>query len=177
MGQPIEELPEESKRIEVFTDGKLVATSLTPRIARYQVSRFCEWVRESDGRYTYLLSPRSLAVAEGQGLKIAHLETLLNKYGEAIPSNLLQALHQWDQKGEQVSIHPAMILRVDSPKIMDKLRDSTAGRFIEDALGPTSAIIKPGAIDKVTAALVRLGYLSQVELTDQTNDETTAQEL
>ena len=177
MGQPIGELPQENQPIEVFSDGKLTAMSLTPRLARYQVSRFCEWVREAEGIYTYLLTPHSLKLAAEQGLKITHLEILLNKYGESIPPNLINALRQWDQKGQQVRIQSAIILRVDSPQILKALRETQAGRFIGDVLGPTSAIIKAGAVEKVTAALVRLGYLSQVEFLGKDRDSNDLQEL
>jgi hypothetical protein len=52
---------------------------------------------------------------------------------------------------------------VEDPKILGALRASPAGRFISDPLGPTAAIIEPGAADKVASALVRLGYLSDVD--------------
>jgi hypothetical protein len=177
MGQPIKELPQENQPIEIFSDGKLTATYLTPRLARYQVSRFCEWVRESKGKYTYLLTPRSLKAAADQGLKIIHLETLMNKYGESLPPNLISALHQWDQKGEQIRIQSVIILRVGSAQILQALRDSSAGRFLGDALGPTSAVIKAGAVEKVTAALLRLGYLSQVEFSGDDAESNAEQEL
>jgi hypothetical protein len=104
-----------------------------------------------------------LQAASEQGLKPSHLETLLNKYGEAPPPSLIKALHQWDKNHGQVKIHPAMILRVEDPKILGALRDSPAERFISDPLGPTAAIIEPGAADKVASALARLGYLSDVD--------------
>jgi hypothetical protein len=76
---------------------------------------------------------------------------------------LIKALHQWDQKGGQVKIHPAVILQMEDPKILGALRESSAGRFISDPLGPSAAIIKPGAAEKVASALARLGYLSDVD--------------
>ena len=176
MGKPLQDLPDEDQPIEVFSDGKLIAKRLTPRIARYQLSRFGVWTKETQQAYSYQLTPSSLAAASEQGLKISHLETLLNKYGEAIPPNLLQALHQWDHKGGEVHIQPAVILRVDNAKILQALRNSPAARFLGDGLGPTSVIIKPGAVDKVRAALLRLGYLSEVAL-DVEDHETGIEEL
>jgi hypothetical protein len=63
-----------------------------------------------------------------------------------------------------VRIHPAVILRVEDPRILQALMESPAGRFLGDPLGPTSVILNPGAEEKVAAALARLGYLSDVEL-------------
>jgi len=176
MGKPLQDLPDEDEPIEVFSDGKLIAKRLTPRIARYQLSRFGVWTKETQQTYSYQLTPSSLAAASEQGLKISHLESLLNKYGEAIPPNLVQALHQWDQKGGEVHIQPAVILRVDNAKILQALRNSPTARFLGDGLGPTSVIIKAGAVDKVRAALLRLGYLSEVAL-DVEDHETGIEEL
>jgi len=134
-------------------------------------------VDETDEKYFYQLSPASLKVAAEQGLKIAHLETLLNKYGETPPPSLVKALNQWEQKGGQVKMQPAVILRVDSPQILKLLRESPAGRFVGDPLGPTAAIINPGAERKISDALAKLGYLSDIEYTLGAADQSGDQEL
>jgi hypothetical protein len=164
LGQPIMELDQEDQSLVAFSDGTLTAATHTPRVARYQVARFCAWVAENSTLYTYQLTPASLSVAAAQGLKISHLETLLNKFGEAPPPSLIAALRQWDHKGGQVRIHPAMVLRVEDPGILQALMESPAGRFLGDPLGPTAVILNPGAEEKVATALARLGYLSDVEL-------------
>ncbi len=163
LGKPIPNAPKEEKPIKAFSDGTITASALTPRIARYQVSRFCLWLSEREETYTYKLTPKSLQTGAEQGLKPVHLETLLKKYGEAPPPSLIKALNQWDKKGGQVKIRPAVILQVADTKILTALRESPAGRFISDPLGPTAAIIEPGAAEKVASALVRLGYLSDVD--------------
>lgn len=163
LGKSIINIPEEAQPIKAFSNGVITAEALTPRIARYQVSRFCLWVSERQGTYTYKLTPKSLKTGAEQGLKTTHLEMLLRKYGETPPPSLIKALQQWDQAGRQVRIRPAVILQVEDPKILGLLRESPAGRFISDPLGPTAAIIEPGAADKVASALVRLGYLSDVD--------------
>jgi len=159
---------DEDHPIEVFSDGTLKASCYTPRLARYQVSRFCNWVEESATQYTYHLSPASLKTAAQQGLKISHLETLFNKYSQAPPPSLIQALHQWEKSGQQAQIQPCVILRVETPQILKKLRESPAGRFVGNPLGPTAAILHPGAIEKVSAALARLGYLCDIETSVET---------
>lgn len=163
LGKPATNAPKEDQPIKAFSDGTITASTLTPRIARYQVSRFCQWVSEREDTYTYKLTPKSLQSGAEQGLKPVHLDTLLKKYGEAPPPSLIKALNQWDKKGGQVKIHPAVILQVADTKILAALRESSARRFISDPLGPTAAIIEPGAAEKVASALVRLGYLSDVD--------------
>jgi len=163
LGRPLENLPEENDPIEAFSDGSLSVSRYTPRLARYQVSRFCLWTGETKTHYTYQMTPRSLEAAIGQGLKILHLEKLLNNYSKNVPPVLIQSLNQWQQKGGQVRMHPGMILRVEDPRILTALRDTSAGRFLGDILGPTSVLIDPGAAEKVADALARLGYLSDIE--------------
>ena len=163
MDQPVMGLVEEDQLIEALSDGRLVVPRLAPRLARYQVSRFGLWVEESNERHVYQLTPASMSAAAAQGLKISHLETLLSKYAKHTPPSLVEAVRQWEKKGGQVQIQQVVILRVDSPKIMLALRDSPAARFVGDPLGPTTAVIYPGAVKQVRSALARLGYLSDVE--------------
>ena len=163
MAQPVKALAEEDQLVEALTDGRLIVPRLAPRLARYQISRFGLWVEETTEAYAYQLTPASLKEAAVQGLKAAHLESLLTKYAKHTPPSLVDAVRQWEKKGGQVQIQQAVILRVDSPKIMQALRESPAVRFVGDPLGPTTAIIYPGAVNKVRSALARLGYLSDVE--------------
>lgn len=163
LAQPVRGLMEEDQLVEALSDGTLLVPRLAPRLARYQISRFCLWVDETEDTYSYQLTPESLNEAAAQGLKTSHLESLLKKYAGNTPPSLLDAVRHWDKKGGQVKIQKAVILRVDSPKIMQALRESSAGRFVGDPLGPTAAVIYPGAVTKVRTALARSGYLSDVE--------------
>jgi hypothetical protein len=162
LGKPLEGLPLEDQKVSAHSDGSLKAPRLTPRLARYQVSRFCLWQEETEDYFQYKLTPSSLKTASEQGLRISHLEKLLNRYGEEPPPSLIGALHRWGQFGGEAQIHPGIILRVASPQILQALRETPAGRFIDDPLGPTSAIVHPGAAEKVAKALARLGYLSDL---------------
>jgi len=163
MGKPVEGLPEENQSLVARSDGVITASTHTSRLTRYQVARFCLWIDESQTTYTYRVTPASLSAAAKQGLKAGHLETLLNKFSEDPPPSLFNALQQWDQKGGQALIQPVVVLRVEHPHILQALRDSPAGRFLGDPLGPTSVILNPGAEEKVAAALARLGYLVDID--------------
>ncbi len=166
LGKPVEDLPSEDATVTAFSDGSLKVPRLVPRLGRYQISRFCNWEEETEKEYRYQLTPASLKAASEQGLRINHLEKLLNRYGEDPPPNLIEALHRWDKNGGEVRIHPGVILRVNTPQILQALRESPAGRFIGEPLGPTSAIVRPGAEEKVAKALARLGYLSDLSNSD-----------
>ena len=161
-GQPPIGLAEEDQILKVLSDARIVAGNHSPRLARYQVSRFGLWQKETEDAYTYQLTPQSLQEAAGQGLKVTHLETLLNQYGEPIPPSLVSALRRWRKDGGQVRIHPCVVLRVEDPIILSLLRNTPAERFLGDLLSATAVIIHPDATEKVRAALARLGYLSDV---------------
>jgi len=175
LGRAVRGLPDEEVQVEALSDGRLIVSPHTPRLARYQLSRFCQWMDETADAYIYQLTPTSLSDAAEQGLKAPHLETLLKKYGKELPPSLLKALQNWDRKGGQARIFPAVVLQIASPKILQALRDSPAARFLGDPLSPTAVIVQQGAVEKVRAALARLGTLSDVELTeveDMIYDET-----
>jgi hypothetical protein len=93
---------------------------------------------------------------------IKQFMTLLDKHAEHVPPNLVTALERFEQQGRQARIEGVMVLRLSSPEILEELRASRAARFLGDPLGPTTVIVKPGAREKVLAALVEMGYLGEI---------------
>lgn len=161
------ELPEENELVLVGRDGKLEMTSLVPRIARYQLSRFTEWHTLQPDRFVFQLSPGSLQVAAEQGLELKHLRALLRKYGKpGIPPALQKALTRWESQGLEARIEPLLVLRLAEPELLEKLRESKASSCLGDVLGPTAVMVKPGCASRVRAALWELGVL-----TDLSGDE------
>lgn len=157
-------LAKESKSIQ--TDSKLIiqVPPLAPRSVRYQIARFCNWEAKKKGNFTYRITPTSLEIAKSQGLKITHLTTLLTKNNAGpLPPNLSKSLERWDKEGTQAHLETMLVLRVNSPEILQALRDSRAKRFLGDPLGPTTIMVKPGAWQQVMEALGEVGYLVQNE--------------
>jgi hypothetical protein len=151
--------------IVVTSAGTLSMTPLTPRYARYMVSRFCTWETPRLNTYAYRLTPASLKTARDQGLNITHLISLLRRYTKTdLPPSLVKALKRWDETGTEVEFEKVCVLRVARPEIMDALRKSPAARFLGEPLGPLTIIVPQDALDKVMAALARMGYLSDVIL-------------
>jgi hypothetical protein len=56
-----------------------------------------------------------------------------------------------------------LVLRVASPDVLQALRASRAARFLGDPLGPTTIVVKPGAAEKVLAALADIGCLGAID--------------
>jgi len=153
----------EDKKLNISSQGVISVHRLTPRVVRYQVSRFCEWDMPRDDVYRYRISTNSLAKAKGQGLKVEHLLALLTRHSEAgIPPSLVKALKRWEVNGTEARVQTQMILKVSKPEILEELRKSRAAKFLGDVLSPTTVIVKSGAIQKVMEALTELGLLAEV---------------
>ena len=163
-GNSPEGLPEETETILATSDARLRVPRLTPRVARYQIARFCLWDGEDDNLYKYHLTPESLKIAKMQGLQISHLLAILNRYASTIPPTLVKALERWDEHGTEVRIEHVYILRLSTPEILKQLRTSRAARFLGEPLGPTTIIVRPGAREKVIAALVEIGYIGGIDV-------------
>jgi hypothetical protein len=151
----------EDAPVNLVSTGKIVMTDRSPRLARYQISRFVEWLEVSPSSGSYQITPRSLSKAKDQGLLPKHLIQLLRKYAESgLPPTLYEAIKRWETEGTQASIQTQTVLRLSSPEILQALRESPAAYWLGESLGPTTVIIKPTGEKAVLQALSGLGYLS-----------------
>jgi len=150
-------------KIAVASNGKISVARLAPRVARYQVARFCEWDEPKGDDYIYHVSARSLKHANEQGLKASQLLALLAKHTNGnVPPTLVKSLNRWEANGSEARAESQIVLRVTRPEVLEELRASKAARFLGEALGPTAVIVKPGALSKVEAALSELGLLLEI---------------
>jgi hypothetical protein len=153
---------QEDKKLHSTSDGKITVPRFVPRVVRYQVSRFCEWEESKKDEYRIQLTPASMKMATQQGLKVEHLLTLLNKHASGgIPPVLVRALKRWEENGVEAWVQTRVVLKVSTPEILGELRKSKAARYLGEALGPTSVVIKEGAQSKVLAALAEMGLLAE----------------
>lgn len=153
----------EDGKIYARSDGRLRLSRQVPRSVRYQIARFCNWDGIKDDFYRYQIAPNSLERARRQELQVTHLLALLRRHASALPPALIKALERWEAHGTQARLERLLVLRVASPEVLHELRASRAARFLGEPLGPTATIIKPGAADKVLAALAEMGYLGLVD--------------
>lgn len=147
--------------VQIRSQGEIRMTPAVPHKVRYQVARFCDWYPIKAEAYHYRISPASLVRAEEQGLRVAHLLSLLENHAEAIPPNILAALQRWEQQGTQASIESKLVMRVGSPAVLKSLQESRASRYIMEQLGPTAVVIQPGSQEKVAQVLMELGFFIQ----------------
>lgn len=166
-GQPPAGLPvEEPTGLLARSDARLFLPRRLQRLARYQVARFCEWEKETPEGYNYRLTPVSLERGRKQGLTVAHLLSLLRKHAGMVPPSLARALERWEQHGAQARLEALVVLRVSAPEVLQALRASRAARYLGEPLSPTAIAIKPGAAQKVMAALAELGFLGEARLNE-----------
>ena len=153
----------ESAKLGVLSNGKITVPRLTPRAARYQIARFCEWDQEKNDEYPYRVTPASLLRAREQGLKSEQLLGMLRKHASAaLPPPFVRALERWEAKGSEARLESLVVLRVSTPDVLNELRASKAARFLGEILGPTTVIVKDGAQPKVLAALAELGLMAEI---------------
>ena len=143
--------------------GTVHVSRLTPRPARYQVARFCHWDRYDGENYRYRITTSSLLNARSQGLRVSHLLAIFRKYAKNVPPALVTALERWEENGTEAHLERLLILRLSNPEILQALRNSPAARYLGDPLGTAAIVVKPGALEKVLAALAEMGYLAEVE--------------
>ena len=155
-------LPAENEHIIARSDARLSARHLVPRRVRYQIARFCEWGKETPEEYQYQITASSLAIARKQGLTVSQFLALLNRHSKAVPPSLVKALERWDKNGSEARLEKVVVLRVMSPEVLQALRKSRASRYLGEPIGPAAITIKPGASQKVLAALAELGYLGEI---------------
>jgi predicted transcriptional regulator len=155
-------IPLEVETILVRSDARISVKRLVPRRVRYQLARFCEWGKETPDEYQYQISSASLSKARKQGLTVSQLLTLLNRNAKVLPPNLVKALERWEKTGSEARVEKLVILRVTSADVLNSLRNSRAGRFLGEPLGPNTIAIKSGATQKVLGALAELGFLGEV---------------
>ncbi len=164
---------DEDQPFRLYTDGRITVPRLTRRAIRYQLARFSTWEEYKQDAYHYRLTPAALGRAEKQGLTVNHLLTLLNKHIPAIPPMLIRAIQRWEKLGTEVRMETVDIIRSKSPDILQTLRKSPAGRFLGDALGVNSIIVKPGFSRQVLTALTEMGILGEEENHSQTTGTET----
>lgn len=159
-----DDLPAESERLHVSSQGRISVPRLVPRAVRYKVSRFCLWEPVKAGDYRYRVTPGSLSRAGDQGLKPEQLLGLLKRNAASpVPPAFVRAVKRWEANGTEARLDQPVVLRLASPRVLEELRKSKAARYLDEALGPAVVVIKPGSQARVMAALAELGLLAEDE--------------
>lgn len=157
---------DEVDRLQVGSNGRVRVPRLMKRSVRYQLTRFAACEKYAQEHYQYRLTPAALDAATKSGLRVAQLLALLRRHAGAIPPNLVQALEGWEANGSRARLDQLLVLRVKDPELLNILRGSKLARYLGEPLGPTAAVVRSGAADKLLDGLAELGYLGEAYLGD-----------
>ncbi len=159
---PSIEAKQEKEKIAVSSNGKVTVSRWVSRAVRYQIARFCEWGEEKSDEYHYRITAASLARAKEQKLKVEQLLALLAKHAAAgVPPALVKMLKRWEAHGTEARLQSQVVLKVSAPETLEEIRKSKVAKYLGEILGPTTVIVKNGAIQKVMEALAELGLLAE----------------
>ncbi len=167
--------PSDLGKITFLKTTMLAVPAAIPRWVRYMIARMSEWVGRQVDVYIYRITPESLAVARKQGLYPSHLIKLLQRFcATPVRPSLVRALEHWEDTGTEAVIETVEVLRVSSPSVLSKLKETPAARFLGDPLGPTAVTIKAGARDSILRSLADIGYLAEVKRDGKEENSTPA---
>ena len=137
-------IKESTASATIQPNGRITVPRRALRALRYQISRFTSWDPIDEEHYYYRLTPTALAIADGQGLQLSHIFTILETAGGGpLPSTLRNALQRWGDNGEEARLERQLILRVDKPEILEELQSNrTTARHLGEILGPTAIVVR-----------------------------------
>ena len=144
----------------VHNNGILEASNDTDRHTRFQASRIAHALPlENDGPYRYLLTPKSLALADEQGISGDRVAGFLQRAaGQTLPASIKRAIERWTQNGPEAKLQHAVVLRVRDADILEKLRANPKTRsFLGESLGDYAVLVKEGQWEEFRLATAQLG--------------------
>ncbi len=164
-GKTVFPSPKENGRIAVTSTGQILVAPFAPRVAHYQLARYCQWGKEDQRGCRYRITSSSLSRAREQGLSAKKLPPVLESGGASpIPPALRNFIQNWEKFGAQAHFVRAVLLRVTQPAILDELLASPAASSLGERLNPETILVKPGKEKQVLDQLARQGHLADSRL-------------
>ena len=164
-GKSVFPSPKENGRIAVTSTGQILVAPFAPRVAHYQLARYCQWGKEDQRGCRYRITSSSLARAGEQGLSAKKLPPVLESGGASpVPPAVMNFIRNWERSGPQARFDRAVLLRVSQPTILDELLASPAASSLGERLNPETILVKPGKEQQVLDQLARQGHLADSRL-------------
>ena len=136
---------EPSARIEVQSDGTLLASRRVNRFERFQLARFADCARASDP-YHYRLDAASIQRAAAQDINTKQIHAFIARHleGAPMPLPIVKLLRNW-QAGAvtSVTLESMIVLRATAEDTLDKIYAMPAyRRYLGARLGPTACAVR-----------------------------------
>lgn len=152
--------------IVVQADGSLMVPFNADRYRRFQAARISEAEPVQVGEpFRYRLTPRSLALAQDQGITLERILHFLEEASERpVPASVRRAVDRWGDNGVEARVQRTTVLRVREAKILETLRNNPRTRdYLGESLGDLASVVRPGDWPKLVSAAAQLGLLLDVE--------------
>ncbi len=163
LAEEIPQIAEPPGQLRVYADGRLTVDRSISRYERFQAARFTDWVSLEEA-YVYRISPKALAQAQSRGVQLRHILAFLSKAASnPVPPSLAEALARWEKHGLEASAVEMLVLKLNSPELLETLRKSPkASRYLGEALGPAAVEVRRRDWEKLRAAMAEMGILVDV---------------
>ena len=150
----------------VQPDAGILVPYNASRYQRFQVARVADAEPLQPGQpYLYRLSPASLAQAREGGIEPKRaLRFLEEAGGRPLAASVRRAVERWEAHGLEGRLQQAVILRVRSAEILDKLQANARTRsLIGERLGELAATVRGDRWQELQRATAELGLLLDIE--------------
>ena len=143
----------------VRPDGTILIPSLM-RFDRFQLARVADLISVGEVD-TYRVTAASLSRAERQRIGLEKTLGFLQSLTEApLPQTVVRSLEEWYRRGTQVWLERALLLRVESPDVMQRIMASAqVAKYVDRTLSATTAVVAKNNWHQLVAALAELGFL------------------
>ena len=140
----------------ISADGAIVCSAGVPRYFRYMAARCCETEKITDDRFTFRLTPGSMADARRAGINGDTFLKLLRRFaGKSLPPSLEHMLSGENSTRIPATIYNATILTVPDADILDELAGSSrAGKWVIQKINATSLLIDVKGINEIRRFLM-----------------------
>jgi len=155
---------EDPTPVKVFPDGRIIASPTSPQSHRYQIARFCDWVKFNKTGTQYRISPSALQRAKDQELSLKQIRSILETTNQdTLHPSLDRAISRWAKKGREAFIEKTVVLRVKDHQVMEVLQSKPSiSRYFHEILGPTTVVVRERDLDKLCSAASRVGILVDI---------------
>jgi hypothetical protein len=155
---------ETAARARLRTDGSLLLLPDTPLLLRYQLARCADWPAQKGGAYVYRITPQSLARAREQGVRAAHILSLLENLLGSLPAALSSAVRRWESRGTEALIRSERLVVPRSPEAAAKLAElAEKDRGMIARLDGPAYIVPRTAAARLRRRLIEQGFLLEEE--------------
>jgi hypothetical protein len=133
-------------------------------LQRFQLARVADLVGAGD-LYIYRLTPASLSRARRQRIDPERVVEFLDDLSDTpLPGAVSSSLMRWAQRGTEVWIERAVLLRVaDEAVLQEILASPKTGPYVERTVGATVAVVAEEHWPRLLDALAELGLLAKVD--------------